>query len=216
MSLARNLFSYSSSRRGGRARHALRRRRDIPTFSYTSPIYTMVVHCVLATVSRFCEIVNVMADPRRIRERSPIHVKYTSPLDTAPEVFLVVVVAVYATVPEQGESAAGRSSQASQDVAVQSAERAPTHDTCAPATRRSPRLHDSSHPARPRPRPFSWRTYRASRGRSTPSSSGSRCQGGYTHRTESRRHVTDTRYTSRAAGARAESLTREPGSALAL
>ena len=34
-----------------------------------------------------------------------------SPLDTAPEVFLVVVVAVYATVPEQGESAAGRSSQ---------------------------------------------------------------------------------------------------------
>ena len=63
----------------------------------------MVVHCVLATVSRFCEIVNVMlmADPpvesANVARRGSI---YTSPLDTAPEVFLVVVVAVYATVPE--------------------------------------------------------------------------------------------------------------------
>ena len=53
-----------------------------------------------------------MADPRRIREPVARYTLFdTSPLDTAPEVFLVVVVAVYATVPEQGESAAGRSSQ---------------------------------------------------------------------------------------------------------
>ena len=33
----------------------------------------MVVHCVLATVSRFCEIVNVMVTPIEIRIRNDTH-----------------------------------------------------------------------------------------------------------------------------------------------
>ena len=71
----------------------------------------MVVHCVLATVSRFCEIVNVMVTPIEIRIRSDRASAIARHRWTLPEVFLVVVVAVYAIVPEQGESAAGRSSQ---------------------------------------------------------------------------------------------------------
>lgn len=65
-------------------------------------------------------------------------------LDTAPEVFLVVVVAVYATVPEQGESAAGRSSQepGRSRTKCGTCPDARYTITCAPSAdrRRSPRL----------------------------------------------------------------------------
>ena len=116
---------------------------------------------------------------------------------TLPEVFLVVVVAAYTRPYPSRASPQPDAARRSQDVAVQSAERVPRHTRVAERwpDRGASRLDYSPHPARPRPRPFSWRTYRAtaSRGRSTPSSSGSmtnsRCQGGYTHRTESRRHA---------------------------
>ena len=109
----------------------------------------MVVHCVLATVSRFCEIVNVMADPRRISAnvgRSPIRRSpLETQLDTAPEVFLVVVVAVYATVPEQGESAAGRSSQEPGRSRTKCGTCPDARDTCAPTRR--PAIASITEPA---------------------------------------------------------------------
>ena len=96
---------------------------------------------------------------------------------TLPEVFLVVVVAVYKRYtrpyPSRASPQRGRSRRRSQDVAVQSAERqrAPVHTPVWPR-REAHRLDYSPHPARPRQRPFSrgGPVYRASRGRSTPSS----------------------------------------------
>ena len=67
-------------------------------------------------------------------------------LDTAPEVFLVVVVAVYATVPEQGESAAGRSSQEPGRSRTKCGTRAPTH-TCGRAVARPRRISPRLQPA---------------------------------------------------------------------